>query len=103
VGATVDVGDGDNVRPGGEGLEDVGSGGGAGGEGESILGVLEGSDGLLEVVTRSVLELRNFFEWSLSSNQGAVTDRLGLALRVYSYRPTGLPTLVWAKVVEREI
>lgn len=51
VGATVDIGDGDNVRPGGEGLEDVGGGCGAGGEGESILGVLEGSDGLLEVVT----------------------------------------------------
>jgi hypothetical protein len=31
------------------------------------------------------------------------TNRLGLELRVYSYRPTGLPTLVWAKVVDSEI
>lgn len=38
----------------------------------------------------------------IPGNEGQ-TDRLGLALRTYSYRPTGLPTLVWAKVVEREI
>ena len=29
--------------------------------------------------------------------------RLGFELLVYSYAPTGLPTPVWAKVVEREI
>ncbi|KAL1862692.1 hypothetical protein VTK73DRAFT_6682 [Phialemonium thermophilum] len=29
--------------------------------------------------------------------------RLGLLLRLYSYSPTGLPTLVWAKVVDREM
>jgi hypothetical protein len=51
VGAAVDIGDGDDVGAGGEGLEDVGGGCGAGGEGEGILGVLESSDGLLEVVT----------------------------------------------------
>lgn len=28
---------------------------------------------------------------------------LGFADRVYSYSPTGFPTAVWAKVVEREI
>lgn len=61
VGATVDVGDGDDVRPGGEGLEDVGSGGGAGGEGESIFGVLEGSDGLLEVVTKKRVRIEKYF------------------------------------------
>lgn len=51
VGATVNIGDGDDVGAGGQGLEDVGGGCGAGGEGKRILGVLESSDGLLEVVT----------------------------------------------------
>lgn len=51
VGATVNIGDGDDVGAGGEGLEDVGGGCGAGGKGKRILGVLESSDGLLEVVT----------------------------------------------------
>jgi hypothetical protein len=53
VGATVDVRDRDNVRASGEGLEDVGSGCGARGEGQGILGVLESSDGLLKVVTET--------------------------------------------------
>ena len=32
-----------------------------------------------------------------------VKDRFGLELLVYSYAPTGLPTPVWANVVDREI
>jgi len=50
VGATVDVGDGDDMRARGEGLEDDGGGRGAGREGKGVLGVLEGGDGGLEVV-----------------------------------------------------
>lgn len=49
VGAAVDVRDGDDVGPGGEALQDVGGGGAARGEGEGVLGVLEGGDGGLEV------------------------------------------------------
>jgi hypothetical protein len=33
----------------------------------------------------------------------AETYRLGFEERAYSYSPTGFPTSVWAKVVEREI
>lgn len=54
VGSAVDIGDGDDVRADGEGLEDVGGGGGAGGEGEGVAGVLEGGDGLFEVVAVGV-------------------------------------------------
>lgn len=32
-----------------------------------------------------------------------MSNRFGLELLVYSYIPTGLPTLVWAKVVDKEI
>ena len=32
-----------------------------------------------------------------------ISNRFGLELLVYSYIPTGLPTLVWAKVVDKEI
>lgn len=49
MGAAVDVRDGDDMAAGGQALEDVGGGGAAGGEGEGVLGVLEGGDGGLEV------------------------------------------------------
>ncbi len=51
VGSSVDVGDGDDMGACGEGLEDHSGGGRAGGEGESILGVLKRGNGLLEVVS----------------------------------------------------
>lgn len=58
VGAAVDVRDGDDVGAGGEGLEDDSGGRGAGGEGEGVLCVLEGGDGLLEVVAVGVAGAR---------------------------------------------
>lgn len=36
-------------------------------------------------------------------NMTRMSNRFGLELLVYSYKPTGLPTLVWAKVVDKEI
>ncbi|KAF7558936.1 hypothetical protein G7046_g5226 [Stylonectria norvegica] len=54
VGATVDVGHGDDVGAGGEALEDGGRGGAAAGEGERVLGVLECRDGSFEVMAVGV-------------------------------------------------
>lgn len=51
VSATVDVGHGDDMAAGGKALEDDSSGGATAGEGEGVAGVLEGSDGGLEVVS----------------------------------------------------
>ena len=51
VGSSVDVGNGDNVGALGQRLEDHSSGGRSGGESKSILGVLKGGNGLLEVVS----------------------------------------------------
>lgn len=31
------------------------------------------------------------------------SDLFGFELLLYSYKPTGLPTLVWAKVVDKDI
>jgi hypothetical protein len=59
--------------------------------------MLEGCDGLLEVIALVVLVL------APSLILRVKTYRLGLELRVYSYKPTGLPTLVWAYVVDKEI
>jgi hypothetical protein len=98
VGSAVDVGDGDDVGASGERLEDVGCGGGTRAEGERIAGVLERSDGALKVVTGGCL--------AHNSRNGAnawETYRLGFEERAYSYSPTGFPTSVCAKVVEREI
>lgn len=60
--------------------------------------MFEGCDSLFEVIPGAVL-----ITATIAVLFGFATDRLGLELRVYSYRPTGLPTLVWAKVVDREI
>lgn len=51
VGSAVDIGDGDDVGASSQRLEDHSGGGRAGGECESILGVLKSCDGLLKVVT----------------------------------------------------
>ncbi|CRK35398.1 hypothetical protein BN1708_006723 [Verticillium longisporum] len=56
VGAAVDVRDGDDVRAGGQRLEDDGGGGAAGREGEGVLGLLERSDGRLKVVAVGVVD-----------------------------------------------
>lgn len=50
VRAAVDVGDGDDMRACGEGLQDVGGSGRAGAEGERIAGVLERCDCTFKVV-----------------------------------------------------
>ena len=57
VGSTVDVGDGDDVRARCQGLEDDGGSCGTGGEGESIFGVFESSDGLLKVIPGTTVDL----------------------------------------------
>lgn len=54
VGAAVDVRDGDDMAAGGQALQDDGSGGAAGGEGQGVASVLEGRDGSLEVVSVGV-------------------------------------------------
>lgn len=51
VGSSVDVGNGNNVGALGQRLEDDSGGGRSGRESESILGVLKGGNGLLEVVS----------------------------------------------------
>jgi hypothetical protein len=51
VGTAVDVGDGNDMAAGSQTLENSGGGGGTGGEGESVLGVLESSNSSLEVGT----------------------------------------------------
>ena len=51
VGSSVDVGNGDNMGALGQRLEDHSGGGRSGGESKSILGVLKGGNGLLEVVS----------------------------------------------------
>lgn len=67
VGTAVNIGDRNDVGASSKGLEDIGSSGGAGGEGQSVLGVLESCDGLLEVITAGVLvrliDVSNF--WGL--------------------------------------
>lgn len=95
VGAAVDVGDGDDVRAGSKRLQDVGSSGRAGAEGERIAGVLESCDCAFEVVTRgaSVSLMLATFWWSYTAREAY---RLGLDEREYSYSPTGFPTAVCA-------
>lgn len=61
--------------------------------------MLKGGDGLLEVVPVAVAVSTT----CARSVSGAEAYLFGLELLVYSYSPTGLPTDVWAKVVEREI
>ena len=62
VRAAVDVRDGDDMGAGGEGLEDCGGRGGAGGEGEGVAGVFEGGDGFFEVVPVGVCAATVFIE-----------------------------------------
>ena len=50
VRAAVDIRYGDDVGARGEGLQDIGCGCRAGGEGKGVAGVIEGGDGFLEVV-----------------------------------------------------
>lgn len=59
VSAAVDIADGDDMGADGEGLEDDGRGGRAGAEGERIAAVLEGGDGLLEVVPEARISMLN--------------------------------------------
>lgn len=54
MGATVDIGDGDDVRTGGERLENDGGGGRTGGESEGIAGILQRGDSLLKVIPTRV-------------------------------------------------
>jgi hypothetical protein len=50
VGTTVDIGDGDDVRPAGERLQDIGGSSRARGIGKGVLGMLESSYGSLEII-----------------------------------------------------
>ena len=52
---TVHIGDGDNVRPGGERLEDGRGGSGAGRKGEGVFGIFQCCNGLLEVIPKPAL------------------------------------------------
>jgi len=58
--AAVDVGYGDDMGALSEGEEDCSGSGGAGSKGESILGMLEGSNGVLEVVSLILLAMTSF-------------------------------------------
>ena len=94
VGAAVDIGDGDDVRAGGERLQDVGCGGRAGAVGERIVGVLERCDCAFKVVAGGgVSAALATFWWSISPREAY---RLGFDEREYSYSPTGFPTAVCA-------
>ena len=84
------------MRSCGERLEDIGGGSGAGAEGERIAGMLESSNSAFEVVSAMTLI-------PILIALVANTYRLGFDDREYSYSPTGLPTLVCANVVDREI
>ena len=55
VGSAVDIGDRNDVRPAGKGLQDVRGCGRAGGIGKGVFGVLESGDGSLEVIPAKVL------------------------------------------------
>jgi len=90
VRAAIDVRHGDDVRTGGERLQNVGSGGRARGECERIAGVLERCDCAFEVVAGQSVSLRSFRGRFMSAY------RLGLEEREYSYSPTGFPTAVCA-------
>lgn len=99
VSAAINIGDRDDMRAGGEGLQNDSGGSGARGKGEGIAGVLERRDGFLEVIPAAVA-------LSAGSARGAGGEGsylFGFELLVYSYSPMGLPTADWAKVVEREI
>lgn len=81
VGAAVDVGDGDDVGTSGERLEDVGGGGRTRRVGESVLGVLESSNHLLEVsavgvTAAGVLELADRLANGRLSEGGGERDGL---------------------------
>lgn len=97
VRSTVHIGHRDDMRARCQRLEDGGCGCGAGRERKSVLCVLESCDCLLEVIPAGMSVPY------LTIPKPSTTDRFGLALRAYSYSPTGLPTLVWAKVVDSEI
>jgi hypothetical protein len=81
VGAAVDVRDGDDMRAGGQALQDVGGGGAARGVGEGILGVLYGGDGRLEVgpvgiATPAVLVLAYWLSHRVLGKGGGQGDGL---------------------------
>lgn len=99
MGAAIDIRDGNDVRAGGEGLQDDSSCGRAGGESQGVAGVLKCSDSFLEIVP-AVYTIKTGYTRSLS---GVGSYLFGFELLVYSYSPMGLPTADWAKVVEREI
>jgi hypothetical protein len=98
VRAAVDVGYGDDVRVCGEGLENVGCGGGAGAEGEGIAGVLEGGDGAFKVVSVRIARAR-----VLIPKDYEVSNSSNVFIQEFAYSPTGFPNPVWANVVLRLI
>ena len=61
VGATVHIGDRNDVRAGSQRLKDVCCCGRAGRESKSVLGMLEGCNGLLEVIAEVMLVRCNHF------------------------------------------
>ena len=79
-----------------ERLKNCGCRCGTGGEGEGEAGVFKGCDSFFEVLSDHCVSREPEVELL-----GAYL--LGFELLVYSNAPTGLPTPVCAKVVEREI
>ena len=58
---------------------------------------------IIAVVAEPEEKARAYFACSRAATAFSKLSRLGFEDREYSYAPTGLPTAVWAKVVEREI
>lgn len=85
-----------------ERLKNQGGGCGAGGEGEGEAGMFQRSNCFFEIISGRG-EAKSQTAGPRQRGKTGVKDLFGLELLVYSYAPTGLPTPVWAKVVEREI
>lgn len=58
----VHIGDGDDVRPGGERLEDSRGSSGTGRKGEGVFGIFQCCNGLLEVIPKLVSVLRIHYQ-----------------------------------------
>jgi cystathionine beta-lyase/cystathionine gamma-synthase len=84
--ANVNIGDRNDMGASSKGLENVGRSGGAGGEGQSVLGSL--------LVPKFDTSIRRTNTPRSDSFEQAVAALEHAKYRVYSYRPTGFPTLV---------
>ena len=105
VRAAVDVRDGYHVRSRSKRLQDRRRRCRARREGQGVSCMLESGDGPFEVVPRHnrVSSATRTAPCSPSLSRQWQPYLFGFELREYSYSPTGRPTAVWAKVVDREI